>query len=390
MTVARFPRKSTRPAAAVDIEQLNRLIGAIYDGPTESPPWRSALPLLRETLAAKHVTLILRPPATGTTGAMINTDTVRDDATQAYQTHFFALDAFVGLPDDRVVTPEEIVGAAAWRSGALYRDYLAPLDCEYILGADLRTVRGIECRFRITRGRSQPPFADADKALCNLLLPHLKRAIQVHARLDNLECERHLFAGVIERLQLGLITLARDGTVIDTNEEARRILGERDGIQLRGGALLVDHTQDAREFRRLLRAALAPAPEPASPAVIEAMSISRPSGRGRLGVVVRAVPPGSWPPGRGRPAAVVLLRDPQSGGAQASHEIVQRLFGLTPTEAALALNLAEGLALDEAAERLGVTLNTARTYLRFIFRKAGVARQSELIRKLLKSVATLA
>lgn len=371
-----------------DIDTLDRLCSAIYDGPLESPPWSSALQLLREVLKAKHVTLILRPPSAEAGGAMINTDTVLDAATQSYQAHYFALDPFVGLPEDHVVTPEDLFGKG-WRESPLYREYLAPLDVEHLIGADIHTPDGIECRFRVSRSRQSPPFSVQDKALCKLFLPHLKRSIQLHARFDEIECDRHLFAGVISRLQLGMITYAGDGVILDINPEARRILARQDGVHLSGGTLCFDGAHEGREFRRLLRETLAGAVGKSGPTLLEPMLVARPSGQGRLVIVIRAAPSGRWSEAQQRPAAVVLLRDPESGGSVASHEIVQRLFGMTQMEAALALHLAEGLTLEETAAKLGVTKNTARTYLRFIFRKTGVTRQSMLIRKLLNSVATL-
>ncbi|MDI3258717.1 MAG: LuxR C-terminal-related transcriptional regulator, partial [Sinobacteraceae bacterium] len=70
-------------------------------------------------------------------------------------------------------------------------------------------------------------------------------------------------------------------------------------------------------------------------------------------------------------------------------ELVRRLFGLTRMEAQLALLLAEGYTLDEAAEKMDVRRNTARTHLRSIFCKTGVTRQTMLVRLMLNSVLTL-
>lgn len=57
-------------------------------------------------------------------------------------------------------------------------------------------------------------------------------------------------------------------------------------------------------------------------------------------------------------------------------------FGLTPAETRLAARLKEGLTLKEAAEDLGVSLNTVRNQLRAVFEKMGLGRQSELVRAL--------
>ena len=54
-------------------------------------------------------------------------------------------------------------------------------------------------------------------------------------------------------------------------------------------------------------------------------------------------------------------------------------FGLTPAETRLAARLRDGLTLKEAAEELGVSLNTVRNQLRAVFDKIGLSRQSDLV-----------
>lgn len=365
---------------------LNRFLERIYDGPVELPPWRSVLHLLQESLSARHVTLILRPPSEGGSGSMVNTDSVDREATSAYLRHYYAFDPFIDLPDGQVVTPEQAVGPG-WSQSVLYNDYLRPLNITHLLGADLHVEGGAVCRFRVSRGDDAEPFSVEDRALCQMLLPHLRRSLQMHAQLDGLEGERQLFSGTVNRLQLGMLYLAVDGAVVDSNAEADRILACRDGIYLQGGRLCIDSVREARRFRQLLQLA---SDKTQGPTLVEAMSVSRVSGASPLGLVVRGVPAPALPPRGERPAVVVILRDPEAGVAEGAQAVVQRIFGLTPREAALALCLADGLNVEEAADQLGVRRNTARTYLRFVFCKMGVTRQSVLVRRILNSVAALA
>jgi DNA-binding CsgD family transcriptional regulator len=375
-------------AKAFDLATLDQLLGAIYEGPTESPPWSTALQLLREKLHAGHVTLMLRPPSPDSSGVMINTGPVTVQGQESYETHFFALDPFVRLHEGAVVTAEELIGKE-WLQSAFYQEYLKPLDIRHLLGADIYTKEGIECRLRVTRPHDARPFSASDRTLVRFLLPHLKRSIQLHARLDFLECERQLFAGTVNRMLLGMISFAQDGSIIEMNQEAKRILAEKDGIWLSGSTLAVDSSQESRELQRMLRQALAGPADSVEPGVVEAMSISRPSGRAKLGILIKSIPLGEWSESRQRPAAAVFLRDPESNAAQPSQELVRRLFGLTRMEAQLALLLAEGYTLDEAAEKMNVRRNTARTHLRSIFCKTGVTRQTMLVRLMLNSVIAL-
>jgi DNA-binding CsgD family transcriptional regulator len=58
-------------------------------------------------------------------------------------------------------------------------------------------------------------------------------------------------------------------------------------------------------------------------------------------------------------------------------------FGFTPAEANFALEITRGDGRQAAADRLGITVGTARSHLSAVFDKAGVRRQAELVRLLL-------
>jgi DNA-binding CsgD family transcriptional regulator len=81
------------------------------------------------------------------------------------------------------------------------------------------------------------------------------------------------------------------------------------------------------------------------------------------------------------PAALVTVSDPQAV-CTGPNEILPQLFDLTTAEARLADELGAGCSLKDAARRLGITINTARTQLHQIFAKTETGRQSELMRLL--------
>lgn len=93
------------------------------------------------------------------------------------------------------------------------------------------------------------------------------------------------------------------------------------------------------------------------------------------------------PPPPGSDAAAFLFVRLIDAQAAPSADALKQLFGLSPTEARLAHELATGLDVKDAAGSMGVTVNTARTYLRTIFQKTGVNRQSELMRLFANAVA---
>lgn len=370
--------------------EFSALLGQIYQGPMEKVPWGKALELIRKELRANYVTLILRSPAADRSGLMVNASEhgTTQPGEACYNGYYYSLDPFVGLPSNRVVTIDEHLGQAAWCSSELYRQFLHPLGVRFVLGADLRTDDGAECRLRVSRNMDAPDFSQSDKALCMALLPHLKRAVDLHSRMEMVESERNVCAGAIDRMLVGMVMIDESGTMIKTNATADEILAARDGIRVAAGSLEVNYGQENRKFQRLLRQSVM-AHRGTATVGTEAMSITRPSGKARLGLLIRTIPLSEWSEdNRRRPACVIFIRDPERK-SQASLDMVRQLFDFTPAETELALQLANGLTLDESAVELGISKNTARAHLRAIFSKTGVTRQAKLVRMLLGSVISL-
>lgn len=73
-----------------------------------------------------------------------------------------------------------------------------------------------------------------------------------------------------------------------------------------------------------------------------------------------------------------------------SEHQLKSVFGLTASEILLTLRLFGGETLREASQMLGISYETARTKLKFIFQKTGTRRQAELILLLARYRATRA
>ena len=88
-------------------------------------------------------------------------------------------------------------------------------------------------------------------------------------------------------------------------------------------------------------------------------------------------------------AAVVYVRSIATRSTDRTGLLVG-LFGLLPSEARLAWAIAEGHSMSEAADALGISLETARHYSKRVFAKTGARGQPELVRLILKSVLAIA
>ena len=382
---------STQALAEMGLELsgYDGLIGEFYDGSLDHKLMAKTLRHVRSLYQANYVTLILRVPEQPDLGLMIVVGDIEGEGEVSYWAYPQAVTPFNNPPMDQVFTVDDLMTEAQWIHSVYYKTYGTVHDTYHIMGADVSTPDGGKLRFRITRPKAAPKFTASERTLCEMLLPHLRRAMHVHNLLDRSESISELYSQAISRLSVATIVLDQNGTVLRLNSVASDLLKQADGLKLVGGRLEATYPTDNRELQRLVRNAFArDANSEQVSTAAEAMSVSRPSGQINLGVVVEAIPTQDWAEGKSKPVVVVYIRD-AVGRSMASETVAKQLFNLTRAETALAMELANGLSLEEAAEVLNVRRNTARAHLRSIFSKTGVRRQTELVRIILNSVVAL-
>lgn len=373
----------------LDVVDYDRLVAALYAAALDSKRWGPALRQFQQIFEANYVTLILRMPEYSGAGLMIAVGEAEgvSSGELSYMAYPYASTPFVDMPADRVFTVDDVMREPEWRGSAYYRDWCMNHDVFHVMGADISTPDAGRLRFRITRPESAPRFSAAEKARCEALLPHLRQALLINNKLGRREHIGALYARAMGRLAVGTVVLDESGQIIEQNLAAREVLARADGLKVVGNRLEASYPSINRELQQLIRKVLTHRGA-AGASLAEAMSVSRPSGQHSLGLVVESVVSAEWAEGRGQPAAVVYIRD-AAGKSMTSVTAAKQLFNLTPSETALAMELANGLSLEEAAEALDIRRNTARAHLRSIFSKTGVRRQTELVRIMLNSVAAL-
>ena len=379
--------------------EYDRLVRLIYQGALEQQPWQSALPALREALDAQVVSLVLRPPSDHDQGVILNSlrpnrgeaaSALADPSdweVSAYREQFFSLDPFVNLPLDSVVALEDILPDKELMRSDYYLHYLQPIDLFRILGVDTAEPDGMLARLRFSRRRSEARFTDRDRKLLELITPHLRQAIRIYAKLNRMTSERDVYAGAVSQLSVATIILDEQGRVLNTNAVARALLEQGDALSLRGERLHIEGRDINKELQQAL-ANIIMAQQSGKTSVVRALRVPRPAGGSDLGLVIRPVPTSQWSEGQSSPLPNVFISDPDLQ-QPASQQILGDLFELTPAEANLAILLARGLSLAEVSNAQNISQHTARAQLKSIFAKTGVSRQAELVRLVLKSVASL-
>jgi DNA-binding CsgD family transcriptional regulator/PAS domain-containing protein len=369
------------------LELRERLALLVHEGALEPKRWREFLEALGRRLKGA-ATLLLRSPHVAEAGLLYSWGG-SDEVLAQYAHRYFPLDPFVNLPEKQVITMHDFVPVEQLERSRFYTEYLIPWDSVYNLGVDVRDGDRLYARLRVTRGRRAGNFSAAERRFVEYLVPHFDIAMRTHGALDATKMERAIYADAMDHLTLATVILDASGHVIHTNALARDILHRQDGIGLANDTLALTHPTDAQRLREAIGRAIAVG-RAAKPGIVDVLRARRPSGAGHYGIMIRPAA-GSVEVDESTvsPAVAVFISVEEGPQTPPPVETIRKLFELTHKEAQLALCLANGRSLQEAANELGITLNTARAHLRSTFSKTGIDRQARLVRAILRSVAQL-
>jgi DNA-binding CsgD family transcriptional regulator/PAS domain-containing protein len=357
--------------------ELIALLEVLYGDRLAEASWDGFLRAFAGALEATYATLILTAPGARAVGE-ITTPDLGPDELDVYSDALFVTDPFVGLPEGEVVAFSEFV--AGRTLNAEWRQFLESSGADQILGLDIHLPSGLEARFRLTRDRSRVDFGPAEKAAFQAIARHLRHAVRLHERLQTSAIEHGVYRGAIEQLALGALILDGRGTILRSNSVAERLLQVGDGLRSSDGRLRLENRAEQALLDQLLH-------DPPASGGATRLRISRPSGGRDLNATARAVSSTGYL-GEGQPVLALFVADPDHA-APPSPDALREIFQLTRMEANLAAALADGSSLVQAANRLGIAHNTARSHLRSTFAKTGARRQSQLVRLIQQSLAEL-
>ncbi len=173
---------------------------------------------------------------------------------------------------------------------------------------------------------------------------------------------------VMDCFRIGVILAGAGGRVLAANRPAQEIISLKDGLEFSRKYLRTALPQETSVLRNLIVAGRAPV----------LMSLSRPSGKRPLSVLIRSLSQDRDASSTEWPVAVVFVSDPDQR-LDVDPAGVKDLYGLTPAEAAVASLVGVGRPVLEAARQLGVQPNTVRMQLKQVYAKTDAHRQSALV-----------
>jgi DNA-binding CsgD family transcriptional regulator len=274
-----------------------------------------------------------------------------------------------------ILTDEDWMAKDEFVRTEYYNDFLRPLRRHSVMFIRLALDGNRPSVINVARPPEREQFGAAEVEAVSRLHEHLIRAFELGRRLEAERSVSESAATLFDKCPHGVFLLGDGARLLRASPAGEAMLAGGGVLTVQGGRLTARGPAAARRLEGLLAAAATADPARRSAG---SMALAAPGRTEGLSVTVapaRVEESGLFD---GGPRVMVCVTDPEAD-VRPPEETLRELFGLTRSEAKLALALSGGDSLSEAAQRHGVSLNTARVHLSRVFDKTGVNRQGALV-----------
>jgi DNA-binding CsgD family transcriptional regulator len=366
------------------LHDLSEFVGLIYDTALDPDAHPIMLNRLADLLAA-------------TTGAHFGSYNSRTSVTtnlsprqdpqyiRSFSEYWGCRDIFwqrgANHPVGAVFMPETFTSRDEHCRTDIFNEWYRPQRIEAMMRTNLLVKGPVSTVVTVGRRYSEGDFGTTEIRLFTALIPHFQRALQLQLGLAGVDGPPTGSAEMLNRLRQGVLLVDAAARVTFANSAGERMLRAGGGVFAGRDGLRAETLGETRQLRRIIADCAQPGDELGG-----AGGRLRLSREDRAPLTVLVIPHRArfaWI-GVARPRAIVFITDPEEASA-VRRESLRQDFGLTPAEAGFTREVLKADGLQAAADRLGISLTTARTHLAHVFDKTGTRRQAELVRLILRS-----
>ena len=374
-------------AAVSEREAFERIVASLHETALDRERWSSTTGLIDEALRTHGSCMAF--------GEGFSDEDVRiyfawcimrgqrhPELERAYFEDYYSLDERVPrlrrLPDSRLVHCTELYSEEELKTSAAYNELWARHHGGNAINVRLDGPDGTRIVWVVNDPLDGDAWSSAQLDSIRYLLPHIRQTVRVQEALAGAGALGASLAKLLDTTGLGIVQLDARARIAAANDRARDLLRGGEALLDELGFLHARNPEDDAELQRLLGRALPPygaqgvggstmlRRPPAPPLLLHVNPVGPREADARV-----------WPV-----AALVLVIDPASR-TRIDPAVVAAALGLTRMESRVAVLLAEGLSIREAAALTGRGESTIRTHLKHIFTKHGLSRQTELVRLVL-------
>jgi len=265
----------------------------------------------------------------------------------------------------------------------LYLKWMKPNGIYHVGGAQFVKTDMHKAGIAILRDRKSGTWDKGDTRVIDEILPHLRRALNIHSEFSILRLRQDALLKGLDRLVIGLILYDSNANAVYINPIAKAIVKNHPAMHLQGRQLVLNDPEEDKNLRMTIEQTAVIDPEDSWKQSV-AIGVKHPDSKSPLPLLVTPMHVHQITSNLdyGGAKVAVFLTDPNLQQPISVDSLVS-VYKLTPSESQVAISLANGHSIDAIARQTNHSAHTIRTHLKSVFRKTGVSRQNELIKLLL-------
>lgn len=368
----------------ISTQELSQLLETLYAAPLQPEKWQAFFDHLSQLTNISCGYLITGSESQGQQILAGGGLCFNPEVLHLYKDYYGPMDPFwspyLRNPRITVISGEELVSHDQLRKTEFYNDLLADNEMEYMTMLSCSSTVEHTDVMPVWRRAQDGPMGGASVDLLRMLLPHARIALQMRTVLQAVNAQSQFAELALDTMSTAVFLVSATGSVQHMNKAAAALAQLADGLRLKGTILTASNSKESAQLA-LFIAGAAWAGRGTHTAPGGALHISRQQIPGSLHIAVLPIPEDRRSL-MGVPCALVFASDP-GASPKPRGSFMRMLYRLTPAESRLADLLLEGFEVRGVAERLGITIETARFHLKRVLTKTGTRRQAELIRLML-------
>lgn len=363
-------------------DELNKLIGEIYDCAVDPQLWKPTLTGVRDRLSKAAVAVMFMDKTYMLPGAMPQlsyhgSEWSNDAMSQAHlwMSKVPGAKKYLTVELDNAFSQMQDMPEDEFQKTEFYQQWVKP---QKLRDSCMTMVvnRGDKLGALVALTHENTPLTSAaERQLLSLLSPHIRRSLMISGILDEGQHKLQLYRELLDRVKAAVMIVAHDAKLVYANAIGEKLLSDGKNITTRQGKVMPAHAAFAAGLSEALARACStnngdlgthgngiPLPgKDGSPAVCYVLPLATSERRQSLG-----------------PGLAAIFVSTHMASVPPSLEVLSALCGLTAREARVALLIADGLTQPQAAAQLGIALNTLHTHLSHAYEKTGTNNMQAL------------
>lgn len=373
----------------MDRRRSTLLIPEIYEATVNVGHWDYVLELLTKVTRSKSACLYYLDKQLGIANTVAQYG-CPEDAIREYNNQFAKLDILFDKAVDSSEKNESMCELFSPQSNEfinlesdIYKKWMMPQGIYYVGRMQFLDDHAHKASIAILRDEGAGPWRKGDIRVLDEVVPHFKRALNIHAEFTRLRLKQDALAKGLDRLVVGLILYDRHARIVYINPMAKTIIESHPALEFNNDALHLSNSVENKNLREKILATAIVDPDDSWKQSIS-VGITHPDVVAPLPLLITPMHAHLLTADMEHDSARValFLSDPNLEQPISVDNLVS-VYHLTPSEAKVAISLANGHSIEQIAKSSCHSTHTIRSQLKSTFKKTGVSRQSELIKLLL-------